>query len=86
MSGRTESVEVDTATAAELKTRAAARGITVSDLVAELVPLAADDAGLAELDRRWAAVAGGVPTVPHAEVERWLETWGTPDFRPWSER
>jgi hypothetical protein len=28
----------------------------------------------------------GQPTVPHAEVVRWLETWGTPAFKPWHER
>ena len=86
MGSRTESIELDSATAAELKTRAAERGVSVSDLIAELVPLAVNDAALAELDRRWAAVAGGLDTVPQAEVEHWLQTWGTPQFRPWSER
>jgi predicted transcriptional regulator len=50
------------------------------------VPLAIDDAAVAELDRRWAVIESGGATVPQAEVERWLRTWGTPEFRPWSER
>ncbi len=86
MTAKTESIEVDSATASALKTRAAERGVSVSQLVAELVPLAIDDEAIAELDRRWAAVEKGGVTVPHAEVERWLKTWGAPDFRPWSEK
>jgi predicted transcriptional regulator len=88
MTAKTESIEVDSDsdTASALKTRAAERGISVSELVAELVPFAIDDAAVAELDRRWAAIEGGQATVPHSEVERWLRTWGTPEFRPWSER
>ncbi len=46
-------------------------------------PLAIDPDELAELDRRWAAIEAGEATVPHDEVVRWLETWGTPAFRPW---
>jgi hypothetical protein len=42
--------------------------------------------GLAELDRRWKVVESGHATVAHEDVVRWLRTWGTPDFRPWSER
>ncbi len=45
---------------------------------------AADD--IAELDRRWAAVKKGQATVPHADVVRWLDSWGTPAFRAWSSR
>jgi predicted transcriptional regulator len=44
------------------------------------------DADCSELDRQWAAIEAGEPTVPHEQVARWLETWGTPDFRPWHER
>jgi hypothetical protein len=86
VSEKTESIEVDSATASVLKTRVDERGVSVSDLVAELVPLAIDDAALAELDRRWAAIEHGQATVPHAEIERWLCTWGSTDFGPWSER
>ena len=84
MTAKTESIEVDSATASALKTRAAERGVSVSQLVAELVPLVIDDAAIAELDRRWAEVESGRPTVPHDEVERWLRTWGTPEFRPYA--
>jgi predicted transcriptional regulator len=83
-----ETIEVDEATAAELKRWAAERGVTVSEVVAELVPLASDAADaddIAELDRRWEeAQAKGA--IPHEEVERWLRTWGTPDYKPWSRR
>jgi len=86
MSAKTESIEVDSATASALKTRAAERGVSVSELVAELIPLAIDDAALAELNRRWAAIERGQATVPHAEIERWLRSWGTTEFGPWSDR
>jgi predicted transcriptional regulator len=86
MTAKTESIEVDSATASVLKTRAAERGVSVSQIVAELAPLAIDDAAIAELDRRWAAVEAGATTVPHADVERWLRTWGTAEFRPWSKQ
>jgi predicted transcriptional regulator len=86
MTDKTETIEVDSATASVLKARAAARGVSVSQVVAELVPFAVDDAAIAELDRRWAAIEAGELTVPHEEVERWLRTWGTPEFRLWSER
>lgn len=84
MTVKTESIELDGATVAALKKQAAERGVSVSQLVAELVPLATDDAALAELDRRWAAIERGEATVPHVDVERWLRTWGTPEFRPWN--
>jgi hypothetical protein len=48
MTGKTESIEVDRATASALKMRAAERGVSVSQLVAELVPLAIDDEAIAE--------------------------------------
>ncbi len=41
---------------------------------------------IVELERRWAAIEAGEPTVPHEEVVRWLKTWGTPAFRPWRGR
>jgi predicted transcriptional regulator len=86
MTAKTESIEVDSATASALKTRAAERGVSVSQIVAELVPFAIDDDIIAELDRRWAKTEAGRETVPHADVERWLRTWGTPEFRAWSDR
>jgi predicted transcriptional regulator len=86
MGAKTQTIEIDGATAEALKERAAERGVSVAALVAELVPLAIGDEAIAELDRRWAAIERGQPTVPHAEVERWLRSWGSPDFRPWNER
>lgn len=86
MTAKVETVELDVETASALKERAAERGVSVAQLVSELVPLAVDDKALVELDRRWAAIKGGAVTVSHDDVERWLRTWGTAEFRPWSER
>jgi predicted transcriptional regulator len=86
-----KTIEVDENTAEALEARAAERGVSVGQVVADLVavsdavlPVDADE--LAELDRRWAAIKAGEPTVPHEEVARWLKTWGTPAFKPWHER
>jgi hypothetical protein len=46
-------------------------------------PVRLSSAKLAELDRQWAAIKAGEPTVPYEHVVQWLETWGTPGFRPW---
>jgi hypothetical protein len=82
MNDETRTIEIDAATADALEARAAARGVSVREVVAELV--AFDDGAVApnadeivELDRRWAAIQAGAPTVPHEQVARWLETWGT---------
>jgi hypothetical protein len=80
-----QTIEVDETTAATLKARAAERGVSVSELVAELVSCAGEpgiveSSEIAELDRRWQAVEGGRATVPNAKVVRWLRTWGTPYF------
>jgi len=90
MNAKTQTIEVDEATAAALAERAAERGVSVSELVADLVslesePVVVDPDEIAELDRRWKAVEAG-RTVPHEEVVRWLETWGTPAFRRGHER
>ena len=84
-------IEVDENTAEVLQARAAERGVSVAQVVADLVAavdarLPVDAELLAELDRRWAAIQAGEPTVPHEEVARWLTTWGTPAFKPWQER
>ena len=44
-----------------------------------------DGAELAELDRQWASINSGEATVPHEQVVEWLQTWGTPAFKPWRE-
>lgn len=84
----TRTIEIDAATADELEARASQRGVSVGQMVAELVALddssaPVDAADIAELDRQWAEIEAGAPTVPHEKVARWLETWGTPAFKPW---
>jgi hypothetical protein len=46
-------------------------------------PANVDSEQIAELDRRWAPVEAGQPTVPNDRVVRWLETWDTPAYKPW---
>lgn len=73
-----------------LKAAAAETGESVEALVGRAVEAwlgddAEDAAALAELERRWAAVeAGGA--VSNEAVVRWLDTWGTPAFRPWRDQ
>jgi predicted transcriptional regulator len=91
MTGATRLIEVDEQTAAVLEARAAERGLSVPELVAEMTAFPASPVGLrdddiAELDRRWAAIEAGEPTVPHEDVVRWLQTWGTPAFKEWLDR
>lgn len=86
MSKRT--IEVDDTTAAALESRAAEVGLSVAELLAEIVAaggtaVESTDAELAELDHQWAAIKAGEPTVAHDDVVRWLDTWGTSRFRPW---
>ena len=91
MSTKTRTIELDEATADALESSAAERGVSVSELVAGMtalqssaVVLSSDE--LDELDRQWAAIKAGEPTIPHEEVARWLDTWGTPAFKPWHRR
>ena len=83
---KTQTIEVDDDTAATLELRAAERGVTVPELVAELVTLAAGPAEIAELDRRWKAFEAQDSIVSNEEVVRWLQTWGTPAYRSWQNR
>jgi hypothetical protein len=88
---RTRSIEVDANTAAALTKRAAERGVSVPELVAELVtldagPAAADAATAAELDRRWQAFKAQPSVTDSDQVVRWLHSWGTPAFRSWHSR
>lgn len=91
MPTKVHTIEVDERTALALKERADQRGLSVPDLLAEFVrddqttaDIDADQ--LAELDRRWAAIDGGQATERHADVVRWLDTWGTHAYKPWRER
>jgi predicted transcriptional regulator len=85
----TRTIEIDSAIADELEARAASRGVSVGEMVAELVALDSASGSmdeLAELDRQWAGIEAGAATIPHERVARWLETWGTPGFKPWREQ
>jgi predicted transcriptional regulator len=84
-------IEVDEATATKLRARAAEKGMSVSQLVAELISVDSDAVDLdsetiAELERRWRAIQAGARTVSNEEVVRWLRTWGTPEFKSWHDR
>jgi predicted transcriptional regulator len=83
---KTQTIEIDDDTATTLKQRAAERGVSVPELVAELVTLGAGPAkgetgDIAELDRRWNAFEGQASVVANDDVVRWLQTWGTPAFQ-----
>jgi hypothetical protein len=49
----------------------------------EKAPAKLSGGELRDLDRQWAAIKAGEPTVAHDDVVRWLDTWGTSAFRPW---
>jgi predicted transcriptional regulator len=85
---KTQTIEIDDDTATALKQRARERGLTVPELVAELVTLEAGPADaaaadIAELDRRWNAFEAQDSVAANDDVVRWLRTWGTPAFRSW---
>jgi predicted transcriptional regulator len=91
MNVKLRKIEVDDATATALEARAAAAGVSVPELIAQLVSSAGGSAKVSseeldDLDRQWAAIKAGEPTVAHDDVVRWLDTWGTPGFRPWQGR
>jgi len=88
---KTQTIEIDDDTATVLKQRAQERGLTVPELVAELVTLAAspvdaDADDVAELDRRWNAFEAQGSVATNEDVVRWLQTWGTSTFRNWHKR
>jgi len=91
MNAQKRLIEVDEPTAVALETRAAERGLSVPELLAELTAVATSQERLsadeiAELDRRWAAIEAGEATVSNDDVVRWLRTWGSPTFEPWHDR
>ncbi|MEX0853954.1 MAG: hypothetical protein WD036_11830 [Bauldia sp.] len=98
MNVKSRQIEVDAETAALLEARAAPPGMTVADLLADLAgaealpaPLAgmraagrgpwADDV-LAEDARRLAAFRRTRESIPFAEVQAWMASWGRPDELP----
>src|SRR6266576_3289487 len=88
---KTQTIEIDNDTAMVLKQRAAERGLSVPELVAELAtleagPADADVGDIAELDRRWKAFEAQDSVAANDDVVRWLQTWGTPAFRNWRNR
>jgi predicted transcriptional regulator len=85
---KTQTIEVDDDTATALRQRAEERGLSVPELVAELVTLdgraaEAETADIFELDRRWKAFKAQESVTSNEDVVRWLRTWGTPAFRKW---
>jgi predicted transcriptional regulator len=90
MNRQTDTIEVDKATADKLKERAAELSMTVDEFLAAIASetgvVRVDPGEIAELDRRWAKVEAGARAVRNEEVVRWLETWGTPEFKPWHEQ
>jgi hypothetical protein len=87
MPARMKKIEVDETTADVLEDAALARGVSVSELVADLVlsdlgDRASEKETIAELDRRWNASQAENATVTHDAVVEWLKSWGTPEFRP----
>ena len=91
MTARKRTIEVDDATAAALESRAAEAGLSVPELLAEMIAHggAAEELSpveTAELDRQWSEIKAGEPTIADDDVVRWLDTWGTPGFRPWNPR
>ena len=88
MNVKVRQIEVDAETATALEARAAEVGLSVRELLAEIVGLEKaavklSEAELTDLDRQWAAIKAGEPTVAHDDVVRWLDTWGTSSFRLW---
>jgi predicted transcriptional regulator len=87
MGTRARTIEVDPETADVLEAQAAERGVSVAQLVAQLVAFVdaqppIDPGEITALEEQWAAIEAGQPTVTHEKVARWLETWGTPAFKP----
>jgi hypothetical protein len=88
MTAKTRTIELDEATASVLESCAAERGLSVSELVAGMTALQASSFTVSpededDLDRQWAAIKAGEPTIPHEDVARWLQTWGTSAFKSW---
>jgi len=91
MTPNMHTIEVDESTAETLRARAAEKGVSVSQLVAELAnvenePVVLDSETIAELDRRWRTAEAKGVTIANEDVVHWLRTWGTPAFKSWRNR
>jgi hypothetical protein len=98
MTAKNRTIEVDGETASLLEARAAARGISVSELLADIAGSASLPGDLAALRARgegpWSKQALDDDAQRLAEFERtrsgmpwddvkaWMATWGTPQERP----
>jgi hypothetical protein len=72
---KTQTIELDDATATALRLRAEERGVSVPELLAELLvleagPTRAGDDEIAELDRRWNAFEAQVSVISNDDVVR----------------
>lgn len=84
MSANMRQIEIDEGTADALENAAAARGLSVAELLAGWAFDAANDThDIIELDRRW-ALAEAAGSVSNSQVVEWLETWGSARFQPFS--
>jgi len=91
MNSNIHTIEVDESTAKTLQARAAEKGVSVAQLIAELAkvegePVTLDAETIPELERRWERAEAAGRTVSNEEVVGWLKTWGTSGFKPWHER
>jgi hypothetical protein len=91
MNVKMREIEVDEATATELEARAGAAGLSVGQLLAQMVApgtsaVILSSAETTDLDRQWAAIKAGEPTAAHDDVVRWRDTLGTSDFRSWKDQ
>ena len=78
-------VQIDADTDAILRRLAQEREAEPEAIVSDAVRLFDDlygQAALGELDRRWAEFERVGESYTQDEVEAWLKTWGTRDFRP----
>jgi predicted transcriptional regulator len=82
-------VQIDADTDAILRRLAQERAAEPEAIVSDAVRLFDDLYGqtaLGELDRRWAEFERTGESYTQDEVEAWLKTWGTRDFRPFRPR
>ena len=73
-------IEVDERTAIAREVRAAERGLMTA-LTISSEAQSTDE--VAKLDRRWAAIETGEPTISNDAVVRLLRRWGSPAFKSW---